>query len=237
MGEAMAVELTLRDLESVSASARSTDLATVLRVEYAHDATGNPTQSLTLEAPTAIRRFGRIELVHAAGWIRSPRLADAVGRAILSVKARPSWSISASIPPRIARQLMPGDDVVLTHPWIPNGTALVVDLSEEPLSAKAAIVCRLAAGSVPTIVITRQSAQFAPLPAGGVGVAYRDGVATLTILDETGTALVGAKVTLDRTTTRTTDSKGQAQFTTPRGTHHIEVLAAGYAPTEADITV
>jgi len=233
----MAVELTLRDLESVSASARSTDLATVLRVEYAHDATGNPTQSLTLEAPTAVRRFGRIELVHAAGWIRSPRLADAVGRAILSVKARPSWSISASIPPRIARQLMPGDDVVLTHPWIPNGTALVVDLSEEPLSAKASIVCRLAAGSVPTIVITRQSAQFAPLPAGGVGVAYRDGVATLTILDETGTALVGAKVTLDRTTTRTTDAKGQAQFTTPRGTHHIEVLAAGYAPTEADITV
>ena len=237
MGEAMAVELTLRDLESVSASARSTDLATVLRVEYAHDATGNPTQSLTLEAPTAIRRFGRIELVHAAGWIRSPRLADAVGRALLSVKARPSWSISASIPPRIARQLMPGDDVVLTHPWIPNGTALVVDLSEEPLSAKASIICRMAAGSVPTIVITRQSAQFAPLPAGGVGVAYRDGVATLTILDETGTALVGAKVTLDRTTTRTTDSKGQAQFTTPRGTHHIEVLAAGYAPTEADITV
>ncbi|MDS4070242.1 MAG: carboxypeptidase regulatory-like domain-containing protein [Candidatus Competibacter sp.] len=233
----MAVELTLLDLESVSASARSTDLATVLRVEYAHDATGNPTQSLTLEAPTAVRRFGRIELVHAAGWIRSPRLADAVGRAILARKARPSWTISAGIPPHVARNLMPGDDVVLSHPWIPNGTALIVDLAEEPLAPKATLTARLAAGPVPTIVITQQSAQFAPLPAGGVSVAYRDGVATLTILDETGTALVGAKVTLDRTTTRTTDAKGQAQFTTPHGTHHIEVTAAGYAPTEADITV
>lgn len=233
----MAVELTHYEMEDVSASARSSDLATVLRVEYAHDATGQPTQSLTLEAPSAVRRFGRIEKVHSARWVKTPRMAYGIGQAILSLKARPAWTISAGIPPRIARQLMPGDDVVLSHPWLPGGTALVVDLAEEPLAAKASMTCRLAAGSAPTVVVVRQSAQFAPLPAGGVGVAYKDGVATLTILDETGKALVGAKVTLDDAKTRTTDAKGQAQFATPRGTHHIEIAASGYAPLEADITV
>lgn len=233
----MAVELTVRELEDVSASSSSSDLATILRVEYAHDAGGQPTQSLTLEAPSAIRRFGRIERVHSARWLRSPRLADAVGRAILGRVARPSWTITAGIPPRIARQLKPGDDVTVSHLWIPSGTALVVDLAEEPLAARATLTARLAAGPIPSIVITHQSAQFATLPAGGVSVAYRDGVATLTILDETGKPLVGAEVTLDGSKMRVTDSKGQVQFTTPRGTHHIEVYAPGYAPAEADITV
>lgn len=132
---------------------------------------------------------------------------------------------------------MPGDDVDLSHPWLPTGTALVIDLTDDLIAAKAAIVCRMAAGPAPRIVITQQSTQFAPLPAGGVSVAYRDGVATLTILDETGKPLVGAEVTLDGSKMRVTDSKGQVQFTTPRGTHHIEVHAAGYAPAEADITI
>lgn len=233
----MAVELTLALLEDVAAQCDAGNLVTVLRIELAYDASGQAQKALVLECPEAIRRFGRIESTHSARWTSSPRQAEAIGRAVLSRIARPWWTISAQIPPALARKLMPGDDVVLNHPWLPTGTALVTDLEEQPLAMTATLTCRLAAGPIPTITISQQAGAFAPLGSGGVGVDYQNGVATLTILDDTSRPLAGAKVTLDGSKTRITDSKGQVQFTTAKGTHTISIEATGYAPMESEIVI
>ena len=233
----MAIELNVQQLDDVSAQCSAGDLVTVLRVEFAFGAEGQAKQALILECPDAIRRFGRIEATHSAKWTASPRQAEAIGVALLRRLARPSWTISASIPPAAARRLLPGDDVVLDHAWLPSGTALVTDLEEQPLAMTATLTCRLAAGAVPTITLTKQAGAFAPLGAGGVGVAYLNGVATLTILDDTSRPLAGAKVTLDGSKTRITDSKGQVQFTTSRGAHTLEIEAVGYAPMESEVTI
>ncbi len=237
MGKAMAVELSLQQLDDVAAQCSASSLVTVLRVEFAFDATGQARQAIILECPSAIRRFGRIESTHVARWTVSPRQAESIGRAILARLCRPAWSITAQIPPAVARRLMPGDDVILAHPWIPAGTALVTDLEEQPLDMTATLTCRLVAGTLPTLTLTKQASAFAPLGQGGVSVDYRNGVATLTILDETSRPLAGAKVTLDGSTTRITDSKGQVQFTTSRGSHSIAIEATGYAPMESEITI
>ena len=233
----MAVELNLQQLDDVSAQCSAADLVTILRVEFGFDATGQARQAIILECPAAIRRFGRIESTHVARWTSSPRQAEFIGRHVLARQCRPAWIIAAQIPPAIARRLMPGDDVILAHPWIPAGTALVTDLEEQPLAMTATLTCRMVAGPAPTLTLTKQASAFAPLGAGGVSVDYRNGVATLTILDETSRPLAGAKVTLDGGTTRITDSKGQVQFTTSRGSHSIAIEATGYAPMESEIAI
>ena len=237
MGETMAAELTVRQLDDVSAQCNASALVTVLRVEFAFDATGQAQQAVILECPASIRRFGRIESTHQAIWTRSARQAEAIGRALLARMARPSWTISAAIPPAVARRLLPGDDVMINHPWLPGGAALVTDLEEQPLAMAATLTCRLAAGAVPDIALTKQAGAFAPLGAGGVSVEYRDGVATLTILDDSAKPLAGAKVTMDGSQTRITDAKGMAQFTVKRGPHTLLVEAAGYAQLESEIVI
>jgi hypothetical protein len=233
----MAVELNIQQLDDISAQCAASDLATVLRVEFAFDATGQAQQAVILECPSAIRRFGRIESTYQAKWTRSARQAESIGKAMLENMARPSWSISATIPPAAARKLLPGDDVVLTHPWLPSGTAMVTDLEEQPLAMTATMTCRIAAGAMPTITLTKQAGAFAPLGAGGVSVDYAAGVATLTILDDSSRPLAGARVTLDGSTTRITDAKGQVQFKTSRGAHTIRITAPGYADMESEIVI
>ncbi len=232
----MAVELNVQQLDDVSAQCSASHLVTVLRVEFAFDATGQAQRAVIVECPSAIRRFGRIESTHAAQWTRSARQAELIGVALLKRLARPSWTISASIPPAAARRLLPGDDVVLVHPWLPGGTALVTDLEEQPLAMTATLTGRIAAGAIPTITLTKQAGAFTPLGSGGVSVDYVNGVATLTILDDSSRPLAGAKVTLDGKT-RITDSRGKVSFTVKRGTYPVTIEAAGYAPMESEVTI
>ena len=95
----MAAELTLQQLDDVSAQCSASDLVTVLRVEYAPDATGQAQKALVLECPSAIRRFGRIEATHVARWTLSPRQAESIGRAVLSRRRRPAWSFTCLLTP------------------------------------------------------------------------------------------------------------------------------------------
>lgn len=236
VGEAMAVELNVQQLDDVSAQCAASTLVTVLRVEFAFGADLQAQQAVILECPSAIRRFGRIESTHRAVWTRSARQAEAIGRSMLARIARPWWTISATIPPAAARKLLPGDDVVLNHPWLPGGTALVTDLEEQPLAMTAILTGRIAAGAIPKITLTKQAGAFAPLGAGGVNVDYVNGVATLTILDDSSRPLAGAKVTLDGKT-RITDSKGKVSFTVKRGTYPVTIEAVGYAPMESEVTI
>ena len=94
-----------------------------------------------------------------------------------------------------------------------------------------------AVGDPVKVEVVRLSEAYEPMPIEGMTITYKDGIATFTILNDSGDPLGGASVMLDGTTVRTTDSKGQVQFTTSRGEHRLLVEATGYAPLEFTVVV
>lgn len=241
MGAAVAYipELSAADLHEPRAVARSDGLVTALRLVYDYDhAQGKATKAMLLEAPDAIAIYGRTEAEHAAGWLHLPRLALALGETLLRRKARPLWELSFGVPWRVGLAIAPGQDISINHPRLPvSGVALVADAQLDWSSATATLTCWAPAGPAPRVVLAQSAEQFDPVQPSGVAVVYRDGVATLTILDDGGQPLANAKVTIDGAQTRMTDSGGRVQFSTARGAHVLLIQAAGYAALQAEIAV
>ncbi len=241
MGAAVAYlpELSAADLDEPRAVARSDLVITTLRLVYDYDwAQGKATKAMLLEAPDAISLYGRTEAEHAAGWLHLPRLAFALGEPLLKRWARPRWELSFGVPWRIGLTIAPGQDISISHPRLPvAGAVLVADAQLDWSSATVNLTCWAPAGPAPRVVLAQSAEQFAPVQPSGVAVVYRDGVATLTILDDAGQPLANAKATLDGAQTRLTDAGGRVQFSTARGKHTLLIQAAGYAALQAEITI
>lgn len=239
MGETVAylLELNAADFDEPRAVARADQLITALRLVYDYDwAQGKAAKAMLLEAPDAIALYGRTEAEHAVRWLHLPRLAFALGETLLKRWARPRWELSFGVPWRIGLQLAPGQDLSISHPRLPvSGAVLVADAQLDWRSATVNVTCWAPAGPEPRVVLAQSAEQFAPVQPSGVAVVYRDGVATLTILDDAGQPLANAKVTLDGKQTRLTDAGGRVQFATTRGQHALLIQAAGYAALQAEI--
>ena len=232
-------ELSAADIADPKTTAQAAGLVTALRLSYDYDwAQGKSTKALLMEAPDAIERYGRTEVGFAADWVHLPRLAYAIATKRLQWLARPQWGMTFGVPWRLGLTLTPGQELSIHHPRLPvQGRVLLADVQLDWSRASATVECWAPAGPVPRIILAKSAEQFTPISPNGVSVIYRDGVATLTILDETGKPLTGAKVTLDNAQTRITDATGRVQFTTPRGKHTILVQASGYAAMQAEIVI
>ena len=229
--------LGVRELDDVSAESTSQTLATVLRVTYAADAAaGKPRGALTVEAPEAIERYGRIERDLSMPWVRTGRDATEIATRRLERLARPEWRIDATTAWR-DQPWAPGDTITLGHPRVPGGDAVITGLDADPDSQRLVITLRLAAGDTPRVEVTGRAVAIDPAAESPLGVTYSNGRATFTITDDTGQPIAGASVTLDGQQTRTTSRNGQVQFTTPRGPHTLTVTADGYAAFEMDVIV
>lgn len=223
--------------DSISARADHTTLATVARVTFAHDwAAGQPRQALTLSAPEAIALYGRIEATLDLPAVRTARDALTIGAAILADRARPAWTITASAAESVVDAAI-ADTITLSHPWAPTGPAVVTAIERDAEQGTRGYTLTLPAGPAPRIVLERRSQAIDPAAPEPGTILYRDGTATFTITDDTGSPLAGAAVTLDGAETRNTDRTGRVQFKTERGPHTLTVFLAGYAPFELDVTV
>lgn len=228
-----------KTMDSVSATSSQEDLVTVFRVLFDYDY-GKDTfrKAVQLEVKEAIRKYGRIEKEIQAFWLTSFRLAVQLGERQLRYYGRPKWSVSfvssldyADIPP--------GEWVNLeAHPLSPiSGNVLVTDAPLDLSAGEVSFTVEKAVGNPVDVEITRLSEAYEVMPVEGLKIAYKDGVATFTILNDLGYPLGGASVMLDGTTVRTADSRGQVQFTTTRGRHRLLVEATGYAPLEFEVEV
>ncbi len=226
--------LSARALDGVEAQSTHEDLVTRLTVRYGHDwAAGAARAALRLEAPDAVADYGALEAVLDLPWVRTARDALAIGTTHLARRARPRWTLSGQV--ACGSGWRPGDLLDLQHPWLPAGPARVSRVSRTTQAD--GLTLTRAAGETPRIVLIGRGALVAADTTGPVSLVYRDGIATFTILDEQGNPLVGARVTLDGTETRTTDPNGQVQFTTTRGEHTLLIEAHGYASVEMVVTV
>lgn len=229
-------DITPLSSNEVRATCQHSDIATVLRVLYDHnDATGQPQRAVQLAAPDAISRYGRIEREWNAPFLRSPRHAQQLGQRLLQWLSTPVYTVTWTMPDQ---PLQPGDAVNLNHPLLPVGGAVILtDVQRDLSRATLTLQAQAASSTAPQIEIERLSASFDPILQSGATVDYRNGQATVTLMDDTGKPLGGAKAILDGKTVRYADGAGRVTFDAERGAHKLHIEAKGYAPMDIDITV
>ena len=212
-------------------------IITALRIVYDYDhALGKPRRALALECPEAIRQYGRIEQEWNAAWLRSPREAQALGERLLAWMCRPRWRVCWQ--QSGASSVKPGDLATLAHPLSPLTGAyrlLTADIDMGALCVYCAVEAPV--GESPKIITTALSTAFEPVLVTGASVDYQNGQAILTLVDDTGQPLAGAKATFDGSLTRLADNAGRVSFPAARGKHTVRVEATGYAPMDIEITV
>lgn len=233
-GGATVATITPALADRVAASADTGSLATRIRVPWGWDwAAQAPRGTVILEAPEALRRYGRIETELAAPWLRTARDALALATTALEDAARPQWQVEVTLGP--GPRWAPGDRVLLAHPWLPAGLATITQTRWT--AGERVLVATLPAGPVPRVVTIGTHALAEAAAADPLQITYRDGIATFIITDDAGRALAGAAVTLDGQQTEFTDRLGRVQFVTGRGVHTLRVVAAGYATMDMEVQV
>lgn len=228
---APAYQVTPLTAESPTATCQHDDIYTVLRVLYDYDhAAGRASRAVQIEAPDAIREYGRIEMEWNAGWLRSPRHAEELGHRILQAIARPRWRITWNQP---LTDIAPGDWADLQHPLLPvSGRHRLSEAEMNFTGQSIACMVEAAAGATPETVTGQLSSAFDPLIQSGITVEIAQNEIIFTARGDTGKPLPGAKVTLDGGIHRVADQNGRVSFPTVRGRHVLLVEAAGYPPSE-----
>lgn len=219
-----------------AASCRHDDIHTVLRVLYDYDhAAGRAARAIQLEAPASIREYGRIELEWDAGWLKSPRHAEALGRRILAAIARPRWRVEWQQP---LAALAPGDWVQIDHPQLPvAGRHRLIEAEVDIAGVSLSCTVDAAVGNAPKIITGALSAAFDPLIQAGITVEIAGSEIIFTARGDDGQPLPGAKITLNGGISRIADNAGRVSFPVQRGRHVLLIEAQGYPPSESIITL
>jgi len=220
----------------LTATAAHDNIFTVLRVLYDYDhAAGKHRRAIQLEAPAAVREYGVLENEWDAGWLRSPRQAEALGRRMLAWLARPRWRIGWR---QNFADVATGAWADLDHPHAPvQGRHRLLN-AELDLSAPS-LSCTVEApvGQAPEIVTTQLSTTFEPLIPAGITVEIAQDEIIFTARGDDGRPLAGAKITLDGNLTRIADNAGRVSFPVTRGRHVLLIEAQGYPASETVVTI
>lgn len=220
----------------VQAECSHEGMRTVLRVLFDYDnAVGRHRRAIQLQAPAAVKEYGVLELEWDAGWMRSPRDAEALGRRMLAWLARPRWRVSWT---SSFADVRPGAWADISHPRSPiAGRHRLID-AELDLSAPG-LRCMVEApvGGEPEIELTRLSTAFEPVVPAGVTIEVGKDEVIYTVRGDDGRVLPGAVVTLNGNVTRIAGASGQVSFPVVRGRQHLLIEAPGRAPSEAWVVV
>lgn len=151
--------LTDQSTASLARSSNWTDVVTDLTVAYAYES-GNPTATIQLSAPRALRQFKRRSARLEATWISSQAVAIAAGTRILQTSARKQWVVTVG---GVEADLRSGDFVEVLHTlYSPTDPLQVLIRAEDFATGKSVLTLRSPIGPAPGIVLGSQSSQFAP---------------------------------------------------------------------------
>lgn len=232
------IDLDRYTVADLSVSASPVDTADILRVAFGYDEAEQKNQSfITLEA-SPVRYGGTIADI-ALPWLQSAASAEAVGRRLLSRLSSVRCSATFSTP--LTEFTRPGTWAVLSdHPeWPFDGSAnlMFATALRNRKDGSARITAEAIVSDEPTITLTKHSLGSDTIGAGGVEVEFRNGVATLTVLDNSDKPLSGAYVSLDGEAPKKTNAQGQVSFVAAAGPHELAIEADGYVPFTIEITL
>lgn len=223
--------ITPRTAARCEASCALDDVFTTARVLFDYDyAARQHRQALTIDAPESRARYGAREITYEYPHIHAARLALELAQNRLARDAAACWQIDADIDTGTAVRY--GDVIDLNHPHLPAGRAIVTSVTQTGQTSSIKALHWQDA----QVTLARHSAAATPDSARPAYV-YKDGVATFTILDDTGAPIPHATVMLDGITGNRTNARGEVSFRTPRGAHSLTVYADGYEPFTLDVVL
>lgn len=230
-------ELGRLDLTGWSAECGLNNLINRLKVPFDWDyAESKARQSVVLEAPAAIREHGEREAELALPWVRDARQAVATATRYLQWRARPLWTVQFSVGVQY-RDIEPGGWIMIDHPRLPLvGQYVVTDLDPGYGKGSVSMTALAPAGPVPRVELVRQSMMFEPIRTDFVMATGADTV-SLTITDEKGQKLPGAKVWIDGKGPQTADGEAKIRFTARPGRHVLRIEADGRSAIATEITL
>lgn len=201
------------------------DLATAIVLRYAHE-DGTATSTVELEAREPVARFGRRVVEIDCPWVRSARVAVAVGTRILQHRSRPVWRVGVS---GVPGDLRVGDGVDIDHPRLPSAgvhtiTSRVYNLADDSSSG---LDFEVPVGAVPRVRVVGQSSMLGPEQYTSATIETSGTEYLLTLREQDGKAIAFASATLDGQITRISDGAGRVTFPAsamPPGDHVIDIL-------------
>ncbi len=225
------------DFSDWSAECALDGIVTRVTVPFDWDyAAGKSRQSVVLEAPAAVREHGTREAELSLPWVGSARQAVATATAWLQWRARPRWTLKFSGGVQY-RAIQPGGWITANHPRLPlPGAYVVTDIDPGYGRGAVTITAEAPAGLKPAVQTVLKSSAFDPitteysLDAGGDTVA-------VTITDETGQPLPGAKVWIDGQGPVTADASAKVRFKAAPGRHVLRIEADGRSAVTTEITL
>lgn len=209
---------------SVESTADRELIRNSLVVNFDYDSSG-PRQTITVECPDSITRYGRRQDTIDARWVTATRIAFGVADRRLQWRARPVYRVVAG--EFLSDQITAGQTVATDHVLVPfTGNSMILATELRPDAELTKIVFEIAVGDVPVTAIVQQSAIIAAQQYASVTVQTVGDERVLTVVDPQGHPLANARCVLDKQTVRFSDDAGRVVFPVslmPVGTHSIEV--------------
>lgn len=215
---------TITDQYGLSVEGGRKQVVNDLTVNFAYD-NGTPKESIQLEVPTSIARYGRLPRVINATWINSGTLAFNMGVRLLTQLSRIQWTATAK---DVDRVLGVGDFITLNNQVVDDSEDhMVLSSNLNIASGKSEIRFSIPLGQPGSVKLVRQSIAFSVNVYASATVTTVGTERVLTLKNDDGTPMVGAQVTLDGLYTRTTDSAGRVTFPAdimPLGEHQLRIV-------------
>lgn len=223
-GPLTAVRETLDSRFELTATGQLQDIIndTTLNFDFLN---GNAQQSLEMIVPSSIAKYGKKKNSVDSKWIHDLRVAYNVAQRYLQQASRTVANVTID---KIKTPLIVGDFVNLTHPVFPSTVPVMVlgrtrNLTEDTTQVQVQVPI----GAVPTVALIRSSTAFTPIQFASLTVNTQGNNRVITLLNEDGSPIINAAVTLDAEITHYTDSSGVVLFTVqqmPAGNHLVSVL-------------
>lgn len=174
---------------------------------------------------------GRATVTLLAPWLRTMRAATLVAQRLLTRASGEAYVLTIDASP-VNPPVIIGDVIGIDSPRLPYVSIWPATIiAAERINAATKLIAELLIPQPSPVfeLLSRTIAgDITQLPA--VEVAFANGIATFTIVDDNGKPLTGAKVMLDGVTPLRTDNQGIVRFPSSKGAHVLSVEAAGYQP-------
>ena len=222
---------------NVECQIESSNLYTVVKVEYAYDwVNGKPTKSAQVKAASQIAKYGRIERTVDARWLKHDRDAIGLANRLLKYWSRPLHVITMDISRDDAAKIPPSGYVSFSHPYAAvSGTLFIVDAQTEINSGATRLVVEGAYGTAPGVALEYSSTAFDDA-AQQLFVTFNNGIATVTVTDENENPIQGATVTI-RGQSRVTNQSGQVFFELTPGLYSVTIAAIGLETQTIEVSI
>ena len=199
-------------------------IVNVVVVEFDHDGS-TARQTLEMDVPDSVARFGRREQRIEARWIADGRVAAALATRLLTYRSEPSWLYSAEGVPGDVRTLSVVHWTGDTDLPAPE-SAIVLSARYDPATRSSAIEFERLTATGAELRLVRQGSAIVDDALVQAQVQTQGDQRRIQLKGEGGNPLPRAKVILDGTIIRYSDAGGWVVFpvqATPSGIHTLAI--------------